>query len=440
MKSSSHKYGSRNVDATVKRTNFLGHLDFIAGVFQELEVDKLIDEKLPKKRDHKVPHSICILAMVINGLGFVGQRLYLFPDFFKNISTERLFGEGITREDLNQYVIGEPLDRIYEYGPTKLFMDILLHVMSRLPIFYHLLHTDTTSVSVYGDYESEEEEAIDITFGVPKNGRWDLKQFLLSLIVNQQCIPFFMNTHTGNASDKIIIMEAIKSLKSSLTHENKVYYVADNSFNTEDNIKKMGKTFWISRVTSTITEAKDLLTANLSLETLKSDDRYSFYQTFVDYGGVKQKWVLLLSHKMKEKKEKTLKNMFDKEIDKARKSLKKLKGQDFFCEEDALKAAETWIQDFPSVVFDKKELKSINKREPGKKGRPSKDEILKTYYEIEAEIKTNDAFFLKEMEKMGLFVSFSNSRENFLTKKFYNNFIAQSSRWMGLLIMFFKLV
>ena len=35
----------------------------------------------------------------------MGQRLYLFPDFFKNISTERLFGEGITREDLNQYVI-----------------------------------------------------------------------------------------------------------------------------------------------------------------------------------------------------------------------------------------------------------------------------------------------------------------------------------------------
>jgi transposase len=82
-------------------------------------------------------------------------------------------------------------------------------------------------------------------------------------------------------------MEAIKSLKSSLTHENKVYYVADNSFYTEDNIKKMGKTFWISRVTSTITEAKDLLTANLSLKTLKSDERYSFYETFVDYGGVK---------------------------------------------------------------------------------------------------------------------------------------------------------
>jgi transposase len=105
----------------------LGHLGLIAGVFQELGVDKLIDEKFPMKRDHKEPHSICILAMVINGLVFAGQRLYLFPDFFKNISTERLFGEGVTREDLNQYAIGEILDRISEYGPIKLFLDQSSH-------------------------------------------------------------------------------------------------------------------------------------------------------------------------------------------------------------------------------------------------------------------------------------------------------------------------
>ena len=53
-------------------------------------------------------------------------------------------------------------------------------------------------------------------------------------------------------------------------------------------------------------------------------------------------------------------------------------------------------------------MKSIKKRESGKKGRPSKDEILKTYYEVEAEIRTNDAFVLKEMEKMGLFILASN--------------------------------
>lgn len=216
------KNSSRRVESSLKRTRFLGHLGLMAGVFRELEVDKLIDEKLPKERNHNVPHSVCILAMVLNGLGFIGQRLYLFPDFFKNISTERLFGDGITKEDLNQYAIGETLDKIVKYGPTKLFTEITLHIMARLPIPVHCLHSDTTSVSVYGDYEDEETESIDITFGIPKNGRWDLKQFVLSLIVNQHGIPLFMNTHSGNASDKNTILDAITSLKSVLRPESKV--------------------------------------------------------------------------------------------------------------------------------------------------------------------------------------------------------------------------
>ncbi|AKB50682.1 Mobile element protein [Methanosarcina barkeri str. Wiesmoor] len=156
--------------------------------------------------------------MVLNGLGFRGQRLYLFPEIFRTISIERLFGEGVTREDLNQYVIGETLDGIVKYGPAKLLTEITLHInhsshygsSTCLLIPVHCLHADTTSVSVYGDYKDEETESIDITFGIPKNGSWDLKQFVLSLIVNQHGIPLFMNTHSGNASDKSTILEAIK--------------------------------------------------------------------------------------------------------------------------------------------------------------------------------------------------------------------------------------
>ncbi len=195
------------------------------------------------------------------------------------------------------------------------------------------------------------------------------------------------------------ILEAITSLKSVLRPESKVYYVADSSFYTEDNIKNIGKSFWISRVPATINEAKELLTANLNLKKLKSDERYSFYQTFVEYGGVKQKWVLLLSHKMRKKKEETFRKKLDKEVEKAERSLKKLKGRDFFCEEDALKAAEEWIQEFPSVLFEKTDLKDTMKREPGKRGRNSKDEKLNTYFRIDGNIKVNNAFVLKKWRK-----------------------------------------
>jgi transposase len=78
-------------ESSSKVTKIVGHLGLVAATYRELGVDKLIDEKLPKKRNHNITHSVCVLAMILNGLGFVGQRLYLFPEFFMNISYEKLY-------------------------------------------------------------------------------------------------------------------------------------------------------------------------------------------------------------------------------------------------------------------------------------------------------------------------------------------------------------
>ena len=43
------KNSSRRVESSLKRTRFVGHLGLMVGVFRELEIDKLIDEKLPKE-------------------------------------------------------------------------------------------------------------------------------------------------------------------------------------------------------------------------------------------------------------------------------------------------------------------------------------------------------------------------------------------------------
>ncbi|WP_292391504.1 hypothetical protein [Methanosarcina sp. UBA5] len=51
----------------------------------------------------------------------------------------------------------------------------------------------------------------------------------LSLIVNQHGMPFFMNAHSENASDKSMILESIKPLKSN------------GSYTTEDVFTFLGK-------------------------------------------------------------------------------------------------------------------------------------------------------------------------------------------------------
>jgi transposase len=156
------------------------------------------------------------------------------------------------------------------------------------------------------------------------------------------------------------------------------------------------------------------------MKPLKGDDRYSFSQTFVEYAGIVQNWVLLLSHNLKGKKEVTLSKSFDKKVKEAEKDLNKLKSKHFFCEADALEGAENWIKDFPFLTFQKLDLKSLKKRESGKRGRPAKDEKLMTYYSFDAEIKLNEAYLDQNMEKAGLFVLASNdlslSPEEMLTK------------------------
>ena len=83
-------------------------------------------------------------AMILNGLGYTGQRLYLFPNFFKTIATEKLLGKGICPTDLNDDVVGRTLDAIYKYGATELFNEISLHIMKQFSFGPQLLHIDTT--------------------------------------------------------------------------------------------------------------------------------------------------------------------------------------------------------------------------------------------------------------------------------------------------------
>ncbi len=103
----------------------IGHLGIIAGAYDSLQIADVIDAALPKTRRHHLSHAQVLKAMILNGLGFVERRLYLFPEFFDDIAVERLLGEGVACEHLNDDVLGRTLDAIAAYGPTKLFNEIV---------------------------------------------------------------------------------------------------------------------------------------------------------------------------------------------------------------------------------------------------------------------------------------------------------------------------
>jgi len=125
--------------------------------------------------------------MCINGLGFTERRLYIFPEFFENLLTERLLGEGVLPEYLNDDAFGRTLDKIYEYGSTELFNRVILRAMKQIPINPRICHIDTTNFSVYGDYENDNDgKTINITYGYPKDKRIDLLVFQFQWLLTRK--------------------------------------------------------------------------------------------------------------------------------------------------------------------------------------------------------------------------------------------------------------
>ena len=391
-------------------TTSLSHFGLVAGMFDELGIADLIDTSMPKSRNHLLSHSTVIKAMCLNGLGFNESRLYLYADYFENLPTERLLGEGILPENINDDVLGRTLDKIYEYGCTELFNQIVLKAMKKVSFGAHILHTDTTSFSLHGNYENLDPEfnTIEITYGHPKDMRWDLKQFVLSMVCNQEGIPLFVKALSGNTSDKTTLVETVKKIQNGLKLDDKVYHIADSAIYSDDNITELGEhTLWITRVPATITEVKDLLNADVELKVCK-DVRYSYYETTSSYGGMRQKWILFQSKEMKKRKEKTYDGNVEKNLKTAQKSLNKLKKMEYACEEDANRAAEKWLEEHQMYLFKQLSIELKSRRMNGKRGRPKKGEELETCYRVVAKIEVDEQAIADEREKLGRFILATN--------------------------------
>ena len=105
-------------------THILDHHGLVAATCQDLRIAERIDARLKGHTSRIVSHGTACVAMIINGLGFTNRRLYLAPQFFESKPVERLLGPGIKAEHLHDDTLGDALDAIAAYGPSKLFAEV----------------------------------------------------------------------------------------------------------------------------------------------------------------------------------------------------------------------------------------------------------------------------------------------------------------------------
>lgn len=389
----------------------VGHLGLVAGIYDALGIGEVIDRVLPKTRHHKLPHSIAVKAMVLNALAFSGQRLYMYTNFFKTVPVEHLLGKGISADDLTDDVLGRTLDAIHEYGAAKLYNEITNSIMQQHSLGTELIHVDTTNFSVHGKYECDAPDSTDsikITYGHAKDGRKDLKRFVLGLVANQFGIPLFTEAYDGNKSDKKTLIEMIKKTQKSINLDGQTIWIADSAMYTAENIQELGTdTLWITHAPETINEIKALLNADIEM-TPGKDPRYAFHATELTHGGIPQRGVVVWSEEMQKRQEKTFDRMIQTKTDEAIKDLNKIASEPFVCVPDAENRLKKWRSEHPlhRLKDEKVSLKSTKIEK--KRGRPKKGEQLETRYFIEAEVELDNDSVLRKRQKLGRFVLASN--------------------------------
>ena len=144
-----------------------------------------------------------VTAMIINSLGFMNTRLYMFPEFLENKPVDRLLGDGLIAEDFNDDALGRALDAIHEYGVNKLFSEVAFSIAIEQKLMGTSIHIDSSSLFVHGEYTGDEgsiklldnnESSSEtlattphITHGFSKDYRPDLKQVVINIATYGSC-------------------------------------------------------------------------------------------------------------------------------------------------------------------------------------------------------------------------------------------------------------
>jgi transposase len=398
---SNDEYSSKDLD----------HLGLVAGMCRKLGLAEIIDEILPPDPKLLLSHGECCELMCINGLGFTSRPLYLEAQFFETKAVSRLLGRPIPAIAINNHRLARTLDALYKVGCDRVFEKVASRAVTRFNINTKFRHLDTTSMHVHGEYDKHRyEPGIGlIEFGYSKDHRPDLKQFMVSLMSSSDGdIPLLAKTIAGNTSDKTHFQEILKGLKQQVENsDSQAYYIADSALYTSASLKTLSEqTLWVSRPPSALNAVKEAYIQIAQPEMEELTEGYFGKEITSDYGGVKQRWLVVYSEKAYEREKKTFNKRLLKAEETALKEVKKLKAMQFLCEKDAQKATERLSKKLPYHNIGQFVIQKQN--HTGVRGRPRKQAEVTHTYRVDGELLLDEERIRKKEQLMGRFIIATN--------------------------------
>ena len=334
------------------QTLTLDHLGLVAAIARDLGLVEKIDCRLPTTNRAKVSMGQRVLALVLNGLGFTQDRLYLVPRFFRGKPLDRLIGPGIEADDLNDDALGRLLDEIAAYGSTRLFGEVAYEVANEQGLAGRFGRLDSTSLTVYGEYARAQGKlrhgGEDIPWpahGYSKDHRPDLKQLVLSLTLSGEAgLPMWFEMHSGNCSDKESFHQTrkrVEAFREQLKAAPAWIWVADSALYSVDKLLAEPDLPWLTRVPQTLAAVKAL--CQMPAEQLawsEGEEGYRYAMLGCVHEGLRQRWCLVYTEAAKAREEHTLERRLDKQEKELTRDLAKVQQPLFAAVEEAKQALE----------------------------------------------------------------------------------------------------
>lgn len=423
------------------RSQVIDHLGLVAATIEKIGLISRIDEMLPisKEKGAKLTMGQRVAGMILNGLGFVDNRLYMFPEFLSNLPVELLIGEGVKSEDYTPDSLGRCLDQVHLYGVETFFAELAYPIALDFGFLGDSIHMDSSSLTLHGAYDFTDEQLAGnpnppeeclptptINHGYSKDHRPDLKQIVINMATTGAAgFPLWMESHSGNASDQKILHEAsvrVSDFIDNFDNENSIQmiYVADSAAFTSC-LNQTENLLWVSRVPERYKEVKKLLEfPDNRFVWEECDNGYRTCTLGVLFKDVKQYWCVVSSEQAYKKEIISFERQLSKIEISVGKDLSSLSKQEFGCEQDALDAISKLDKKW---LYHKASCNTIEVKKYDTKGRPKANATpSEIVYTVQGLVIRNEEYIEASRRRKGRFIIATNdideikvTRDNLLT-------------------------
>ena len=318
------------------------------------------------------------------------RALYGIRSFWEKSGCSPWFkANNLRAEQLNDDLLARFLDRFSKCNMRGVVESVAFKLRTMHGIKVSIVHFDTTSVSVEGDFPATEEEsgekenlekesrdeirgaesecasaeaekaAFTIEHGHSKDRRPDLKQIKIGLAVQEDGLPITGELLSGGASDKTWNGDSIAYI-SHLLGEQEIedaVFVADSALASKENLAELvdGGIDFVTLLPGTFSLEKALKEkawsedkwTELGALVRDPDEKSARYKTWSGRGEIEGRecdFLVVHSSNLEARKEKTLDRGFEKLREAFRKEGAALRKREFACEEDARRGGAELVE------------------------------------------------------------------------------------------------